>query len=223
MPGLPFVIIGHNKRVAWGFTNSFADCQDLVIEEFDAPAGRALPHRTRLRADPEAARDHPREGRVRRARGGGGHPPRPGRRAHRGSRAIDLARARAAVDGAAARRRRRRAAPPPARHGLEELPRGLRPLRRPIPERGLCRRRRAHRLSALGADPGAQAQAERAAGAGLDRRRGLDALPHARGDAEHARPVRAADHHRQQPDRRRGLPALHRRRLHVRVPRAAHR
>jgi penicillin G amidase len=39
MPGLPFTIIGHNKRVAWGFTNSFADCQDLVIEEFDSPAG----------------------------------------------------------------------------------------------------------------------------------------------------------------------------------------
>jgi penicillin amidase len=39
MPGLPFVIIGHNKRVAWGFTNSYADCQDLVIEEFDSPAG----------------------------------------------------------------------------------------------------------------------------------------------------------------------------------------
>ena len=39
MPGMPFVIIGHNKRVAWGFTNSFADCQDLVIEEFDSPAG----------------------------------------------------------------------------------------------------------------------------------------------------------------------------------------
>ncbi|HXM71223.1 MAG TPA: penicillin acylase family protein, partial [Thermoanaerobaculia bacterium] len=38
MPGMPFVIIGHNKRVAWGFTNSFADCQDLVIEEFDSPA-----------------------------------------------------------------------------------------------------------------------------------------------------------------------------------------
>lgn len=38
MPGMPFVIIGHNTRVAWGFTNSFADCQDLVIEEFDTPA-----------------------------------------------------------------------------------------------------------------------------------------------------------------------------------------
>lgn len=37
-PGLPFVLIGHNRRCAWGLTNSFADCQDLVIEEFDTPA-----------------------------------------------------------------------------------------------------------------------------------------------------------------------------------------
>src|SRR5207302_5819464 len=40
MPGVPFVVIGHNRRVAWGFTNSFADCQDLVIEEFDSPAAQ---------------------------------------------------------------------------------------------------------------------------------------------------------------------------------------
>ncbi|MDQ6855657.1 MAG: penicillin acylase family protein [Candidatus Dormibacteraeota bacterium] len=37
--GQPFPIIGHNRRIAWGYTNSFADCQDLVIEQFDAPAG----------------------------------------------------------------------------------------------------------------------------------------------------------------------------------------
>ena len=37
--GQPFPIIGHNERIAWGYTNSFADCQDLVIEQFDAPAG----------------------------------------------------------------------------------------------------------------------------------------------------------------------------------------
>ena len=42
--GLPFVVIGHNQRVAWGFTNSFADVQDLVIEEFDDASGRR--HRT---------------------------------------------------------------------------------------------------------------------------------------------------------------------------------
>ena len=38
MPGIPLVVIGHNRRVAWGFTNSFADCQDLVIEEFNGPS-----------------------------------------------------------------------------------------------------------------------------------------------------------------------------------------
>ena len=43
-PGVPLILIGHNRRCAWGLTNSFADCQDLVIEEFDSPAGSA--HRT---------------------------------------------------------------------------------------------------------------------------------------------------------------------------------
>lgn len=33
-PGLPFIVIGHNRHCAWGFTNSFADVQDLVIEDF---------------------------------------------------------------------------------------------------------------------------------------------------------------------------------------------
>lgn len=50
MPGLPFVVIGHNRRIAWGFTNSFADCQDLVIEEFDAPP--ALRYRTERGYEP---------------------------------------------------------------------------------------------------------------------------------------------------------------------------
>lgn len=34
--GHPFPVIGHNRRVAWGFTNSFADAQDLVVEQFDS-------------------------------------------------------------------------------------------------------------------------------------------------------------------------------------------
>jgi penicillin amidase len=33
-PGLPLVVIGHNQKVAWGVTNSFADTQDLYIERF---------------------------------------------------------------------------------------------------------------------------------------------------------------------------------------------
>jgi penicillin amidase len=34
LPGAPLVIIGHNERIAWGFTNSNADVEDLYIEKF---------------------------------------------------------------------------------------------------------------------------------------------------------------------------------------------
>ncbi|WP_083350361.1 penicillin acylase family protein [Terriglobus roseus] len=33
IPGLPFLVIGHNQHVAWGFTNSTADVQDLYVEQ----------------------------------------------------------------------------------------------------------------------------------------------------------------------------------------------
>ena len=35
MPGLPGVIIGHNERIAWGFTNVGPDVQDLYVEKFN--------------------------------------------------------------------------------------------------------------------------------------------------------------------------------------------
>ena len=34
-PGIPGVILGHNERVAWGFTNVGPDVQDLYLEKFD--------------------------------------------------------------------------------------------------------------------------------------------------------------------------------------------
>lgn len=40
-PGLPGVVIGHNDRIAWGFTNVGPDVQDLYLEKFDP----ANPHR----------------------------------------------------------------------------------------------------------------------------------------------------------------------------------
>jgi penicillin amidase len=43
IPGIPFVIIGHNARVAWGLTNAGADVQDFFVERLD-------PSRTRYRA-----------------------------------------------------------------------------------------------------------------------------------------------------------------------------
>ncbi|MGB9893832.1 MAG: penicillin acylase family protein, partial [Candidatus Saccharicenans sp.] len=35
IPGTPLVIIGHNQRIAWGVTNSYADVQDLYVEQVD--------------------------------------------------------------------------------------------------------------------------------------------------------------------------------------------
>lgn len=39
-PGLPGVVIGHNDRIAWGFTNVGPDVQDLYIEKFDPANSR---------------------------------------------------------------------------------------------------------------------------------------------------------------------------------------
>ena len=51
LAGLPFTVIGHNRRIAWGYTNSFADVQDLVIEELADGSG----HRYRTEAGMEDA------------------------------------------------------------------------------------------------------------------------------------------------------------------------
>jgi penicillin G amidase len=36
LPGVPFVIVGHNQRIAWGITNLGADVEDVFIESFNA-------------------------------------------------------------------------------------------------------------------------------------------------------------------------------------------
>ena len=40
LPGVPAVIIGHNRRIAWGVTNLQADVQDLYREQIDPQNGR---------------------------------------------------------------------------------------------------------------------------------------------------------------------------------------
>jgi penicillin amidase len=35
LPGTPAVIVGHNRRIAWGFTNIMADVEDVYIETFN--------------------------------------------------------------------------------------------------------------------------------------------------------------------------------------------
>ena len=40
LPGTPFVVVGHNDHIAWGFTNLGADVQDLLVERIRlTPAG----------------------------------------------------------------------------------------------------------------------------------------------------------------------------------------
>ncbi len=51
LPGVPCVIIGHNRRIAWGVTNLGFDVEDLYIEKFDPRTGRYL-----FRGAPEQAR-----------------------------------------------------------------------------------------------------------------------------------------------------------------------
>ncbi len=59
LPGVPYIVVGHNDHVAWGFTNLGADVQDLYIEhlnaagtttEFQTPDGQWRPatHRTEV-------------------------------------------------------------------------------------------------------------------------------------------------------------------------------
>jgi penicillin amidase len=43
LPGLPFIVLGHNRDIAWGFTNTGSDTQDLFVERLDpADPGRYL-------------------------------------------------------------------------------------------------------------------------------------------------------------------------------------
>ncbi|MEG1770408.1 MAG: penicillin acylase family protein [Comamonas sp.] len=44
LPGLPFVVLGRTARVAWGFTNTSPDVQDLYLEQIDT--GDATRYRT---------------------------------------------------------------------------------------------------------------------------------------------------------------------------------
>lgn len=42
IPGVPFVALGHNARIAWGMTATNADVQDLALERIDVGRKRAM-------------------------------------------------------------------------------------------------------------------------------------------------------------------------------------
>jgi penicillin G amidase len=70
LPGMPFVIVGHNQRIAWGYTNLNPDVQDLFIEEFNAageyqtPSGWQKPEVIRETIHVKGAPDVPFDVRV---------------------------------------------------------------------------------------------------------------------------------------------------------------
>lgn len=43
LPGIPIVTLGRNDRIAWGFTNTGPDVQDLYLERLDAGGGYVTP------------------------------------------------------------------------------------------------------------------------------------------------------------------------------------
>jgi penicillin amidase len=44
LPGAPGIIVGHNRRIAWGLTNLHFDVQDLYLEALDERTGQYLFH-----------------------------------------------------------------------------------------------------------------------------------------------------------------------------------
>jgi penicillin amidase len=44
LPGMPYVIVGHNQHIAWGFTNVGPTVADAYIENFNADGGYQTPN-----------------------------------------------------------------------------------------------------------------------------------------------------------------------------------
>jgi penicillin amidase len=76
IPGIPFVIIGHNERMGWGLTNVGADVQDFFLEQLDPSRQKYLegdtwvPLETTRHAIRVRGRDHAVEFDVRSTRHG---------------------------------------------------------------------------------------------------------------------------------------------------------
>ena len=74
LPGMPYVIVGHNQRIAWGFTNVGPTVTDVYIENFNQQGAYQTPNGW---MQPEhRSRDYPREGKAGRERGREDYPSR---------------------------------------------------------------------------------------------------------------------------------------------------
>ena len=131
MPGLPAVVLGQNEHIAWGFTNTGPDVQDLYLERIKPddptplPDARGLGARSRPSTETIKVKGQPDVPITVRA-----HAPRPGDLRRRrwpsgltGPASRAGLRAGAALDGAGPRRRhaRRRAWPCSRRRSVAEF------------------------------------------------------------------------------------------------------
>ena len=240
--GVPGVIIGHNARIAWGFTNLTTDVTDLYLEKVEGDSywrdGALVPLeertetiRGRGRGRRRAAhplhgqRTHP-LGRQRRLRCDRRPIPSPALTGVAAAARIGprgRVRRQPEVDGAAAGHGggiHLRAEP---RAVLRGLPRGSRAVRRAGAEPRLCRRRRQHRLpdARQAPDPRGGRRLDAAAGLGFDLRvAGLHPLRRA---AVLAQSRRRLHRHRQQRRRQRRLSLPPHPRLGLRMACRAHR
>src|SRR5262245_15061203 len=67
LPGMPMITVGHNQRIAWGYTNLNPDVQDLFVEnfnsagEYETPKGWQKPEKfhevIRVKGQPDIALD----------------------------------------------------------------------------------------------------------------------------------------------------------------------
>lgn len=58
LPGVPFVVVGHNQRIGWGFTNVGPTVEDDYTEEFNDQGQYKAPA-PQTRATSHASKDHP--------------------------------------------------------------------------------------------------------------------------------------------------------------------
>ncbi len=232
LPGIPLVVLGHNARIAWGFTNTAPDVQDLYIERIDPAHPTRYQNAGRLGGVRDPHRNHPREGRPGREPDRPGHPARPGpvrcgRAAdHRRQAAGRPVRGGVPVDRAAPGRQDLRRRPEAGRRArLEHLPGGDARPPRAAAEYRLCRCGRQYRLYRAGpgaAAPGGQRPEGPGAGAGLGCALRLDRL---RAVRRAAAPLQSAGRHDrdgQPEDRGRRLPVLHHQRVDGAVPPRPH-
>ena len=230
LPFAPGITIGHNERIAWGFTNVGGDTQDLYLERLNDDGTAALydgawePLTTFDEEIAVRGRDEPEVVRARETRHGpilDSYLLGTTRRVRRRGR--DHRDVRAAV-------RRARGGHPAVHHvGAEHgrlvgrVPRGAARLALSRAERGLRRRRRPHRLPVHGPASGTPRRRRHGAGPGLDRRARVGRVGSLRRAAVGARPRRRLPGDREQPAARRLVPVAARQGLPAGAPRAAHR